>query len=221
MVAPSPLRPEDRPDFEAVLHLALNTPDIRNTLRSDPTTTGPTAARLRTRALANADESTAAAQREYRTYLTLHTSAQPGTSRGHADGSLLPAVAVLTPPGAASSAAILLMLGYVFQLADIQGTLPGSLVTAGWVLALVAATSTLAALTALLTTAMRGRGGSVQPARLEQARLDWQRALLTHGMLPYLRRCIGEEPSVGPAAPTTQPPADPTAESNGSPAQAD
>ncbi|GAB2972032.1 hypothetical protein GCM10023080_040040 [Streptomyces pseudoechinosporeus] len=51
MAHPSGLRPQDRADFEAVLHLALNTPDILSALRADPT--GRAATRLRLRALAH------------------------------------------------------------------------------------------------------------------------------------------------------------------------
>ncbi|GHE71109.1 hypothetical protein [Streptomyces capitiformicae] len=213
MATPFRLRPEDRPDFEAVLHLALNTPDIRNTLRSDPT--GRTAARLRVRALGDADEIVATAQSEYRSFLALHASAQGDAERRPADGSLLPAVAVLTPPVAASSSAVLLVLGYALQLADVQGPLPDSLVTAGWTLALVAAVSAYMAIAALMTTAIRRRGGSPHPARLEQARLNWHQALLTRGMLPHLRGYLGEEPHLQPATPATHPPANFTADSNG------
>jgi hypothetical protein len=164
---PSGLRPQDRADFEAVLHLAPNTPDILGALRADPT--GRAATRLRLRALADADEIAAAAYGEYRTYLTcvaLNTSARGTTPRRPA--GLVAALAVLTPPVAASSAAVLLVLGYLLQLTDVRGTLPGSLITAGWILTLVATLSALIALAALLGTAIRGRGASTHPARLEQ-----------------------------------------------------
>ncbi|MBC7274828.1 MAG: hypothetical protein H5T76_40030 [Streptomyces sp.] len=210
MAAPHRLRPEDRPDFEAVLHLALNTPDIRSALSADPA--GRAATRLRTRALADADDIVGAAQDEYRTYLALRASA-PGSARNRpADGNVLPALAVLTPPVSASSAAILVVLGYALRLADVRGTLPGSLITAGWVLALIAATTTLLALALLLTMAIRRRGASAHPARLERARLDWHQVLLTDGMVPYLRRYIDEQAYIHRTAPKTQsstnPPAD-------------
>ncbi|WP_282701056.1 hypothetical protein [Streptomyces sp. CC219B] len=200
MSDPLRVRPEDRADFEAVLHLALNTPDIRSAMRADPTGRAP--AHLRIRVLADADEINVAAQDEYRQYLALAASAREHTQGHPAEGNVLPAVAVLTPLVAGSSATVLLVLGYVLQLADVQGTLPGSLITAGWILTLVAAASALTAFGALLTTAIRGRGRSTHPARLEQARLEWQQALLTRGMLPYLRRRIGEDPSLRPAPPT-------------------
>jgi hypothetical protein len=65
---PLPLRPEDRPDFEAVLRRALTTTDIRETLDADPS--GRAAARLRRLVLANADEIAAAAHEEYGAYVT-------------------------------------------------------------------------------------------------------------------------------------------------------
>ncbi|GAB2926019.1 hypothetical protein [Streptomyces heilongjiangensis] len=209
MATPFRLHPEDRPDFEAVLHLALNSPDVRNALRPDPT--GRTTARLRVRARGDADAIVSAAQREYRAYLDLRTFTRESTEQHRpADAGLLPAVAVLTPPVAASSSAILLVLGYTLQLMDVEGTLPDSLVTAGWTLALVASISAYVAMAGLVTTAVRRRGGSPPPARLEQTRLAWQQALLTQGMLPHLRRYLSEEQALRPAA---QPPADFTTDS--------
>ncbi|MGP4049936.1 hypothetical protein [Streptomyces sp. 2A115] len=165
MADPSGLRPEDRADFEAVLHLALATPDIRHirhALRADPT--GRAAAtHLRLRALTEADEITAAADGEYHTYLTcfaMNASADQTTPRRPADAGPVATLAVLTPSVATSSAAAL-VLGYLLQLTNVRGALPGSLIAAGWILAPVAALSALIALAALLGTAIRGRGSSV------------------------------------------------------------
>lgn len=195
MSDPVGLRPEERADFEAVLHLALSTPDIRSALRADPT--GGAAARLRVRALADADEITTAAHREYQAYLTcLFLNASAEETEAGAESESLPALAVLTPLVAGPSAAVLLLLGYVLQLADAQGTLPGSLVTAGWVLGTIAGLSALVGLVALLGSAVLGCGPSAHSARLEQARLDWQRALLERGLLPHLRRYVGEDPAL-------------------------
>jgi hypothetical protein len=210
---PSHLRPGDRADFEAVLQLALSTPDIRSALLADPT--GRAAVRMRARALEDADEIAATARNEYRTYLAQHAPARQNPPRRPADSSLWPALAVLTPSVSACSAAVLLVLGYLLQLAHVQGTLPGSLVTAGWILALVAAASTLIALAALLSAAIRGRGGSAQAARREQARLAWQQTLLERGMLPHLRQYIGEDPFPRPTPPTAPSPAAPAADSDG------
>ncbi|MEU6350785.1 hypothetical protein ABZ896_15825 [Streptomyces sp. NPDC047072] len=195
MTTPFRLRAEDRPDFEAVLHLALNTPDVRSVLTADPS--GRTAARLRMRALTDADEIAAAAREEYDDYIALRAAAQ---EEAPAEGSVLPAVAVLTPLVAATSAAVLLTLGYTVQLTDVRPQLSGPLITAGWTLTLLAAAGTLAALTALLTTALRRRPNSTPPALLEQARATWQQSLLTHGMLPHLRRYAVPEQTARPPA---------------------
>ncbi|TRO60516.1 MULTISPECIES: hypothetical protein [unclassified Streptomyces] len=202
MPGPPRLRPEDRADFEDVLRQALSTTDIRTALLADPTSA--TATRLRAQALRAVDEITAAAGDEYREYLAARTTvehnrqsrttvAHGGQSRPASPRALLPALAALTPPIAATAAAVLLVLGYSLRLADAQGPTGGSLVTAGWVFALIAAASTLAGLTALLCTALRTRPGhgdrtGASARNLHHARARWQRALLERGALPYLRR---------------------------------
>lgn len=202
MAGPPRLRPEDRADFEDVLRQALSTTDIRTALLADRTSA--TATRLRAQALRAVDEITAAAGDEYREYLAARTTvehnrqsrttvAHGGQSRPADPGALLPALAALTPPIAATAAAVLLVLGYSLRLADAQGPTGGSLVTAGWVFALIAAASTLAGLTALLCTALRTRPGhgdrtGASARNLHHARARWQRALLERGALPYLRR---------------------------------
>jgi hypothetical protein len=189
---PPRLRPEDRPDFEAVPHLALGTADVHEELRADPT--GRATARQRPLALGDADEIAAAASGEYGVYLTSRTPAQPDPPPYPAVGNPLAALAVLTPLIAATSAAVLLVLGYLLQLSDTESALPGSLITAGWILTLIAGTGALLACAALLRAAVRGGDGSAHSARLQQARLDWQQALLHRGMLPHLRRHLREEP---------------------------
>ncbi|MFF9761331.1 MULTISPECIES: hypothetical protein [Streptomyces] len=199
MADPLRLRPEDRPDFEAVLHLALTTTDVQAALSADPT--GRATARLRLRALGDADETAAAARAEYGAYLALRTSAEPGPPPRPAAGNLLPALAVLTPLVAAASAAVLLVLGHLLRLADAEGPLPGSLFTAGWVLTLIAGAGALLAFAAMLRTAIRDGGGTAHAARLQQARENWQRALLDRGLLPHLRRCLREDPPTCPTPP--------------------
>ncbi|MEU9896592.1 hypothetical protein ACIBCS_33400 [Streptomyces phaeochromogenes] len=222
MAGPTHLRPEDRADFEDVLHRALSTTDIRTALLADPTSAAAT--RLRAQALRAVDEITAAAGDEYREYVaaravmergqqsrtagehgrpsttTVERGRKSGTTVEHgpqsqpaAPGALLPALAALTPPIAGTAAAVLLVLGYSLRLADAQGPMGGSLVTAGWVFALIAVASSLAGLTALLCTALRARPGhgdrtGASARNLHHARARWQRALLERGMLPYLRR---------------------------------
>ncbi|MFD6173041.1 hypothetical protein [Streptomyces coeruleorubidus] len=181
MADPPRLHPEDRADFEAVLDLALSTADIHRAVRADPT--GRTAAQLRAHALAHADDIAAAAGEPYRAYLAARIAARQDARRPLATGTLLPALAVLTPLVAATSAGALLLLGSLLQVADAPGPLPGSLVAAGWTLALVAAVTGLVGLAALLRSALGGRA-----ERVEHARLAWRQALLDRGILPHLLR---------------------------------
>ncbi|MFI7015314.1 hypothetical protein [Streptomyces sp. NPDC050164] len=181
MADPPRLQPEDRADFEAVLDLALSTADLHGAVRADPT--GRTAAHLRAHALAHADAITAAAGEPYRAYLAVRTAVRQDARRPLDTGSLLPALAVLTPLVAATSAGSLLLLGCLLQVAGAPGPLPGSLVSAGWTLALVAAVTGLLGLAALLRSALGGRAD-----RVEHARLAWRQALLDRGMLPHLLR---------------------------------
>ncbi|MFI6012647.1 hypothetical protein ACIBAG_28190 [Streptomyces sp. NPDC051243] len=213
MTGPPCLHPEDRADFQAVLHLALSTPDIRSALNADPNDQAAT--RLRATALQAADEIMTAARNEYQQYVTMRAAARGGPRRRTADGTLLSALMVLTPPVAATSAAVLLVLGYMLQLVDVQGTLPGSLVTAGWVLALVAAVGACIAFATLLHTEMRRRGGPPHADRLEQARLNWQQALLDRGMLPHLRQHIRQNPLRRSSPPEQPPQGAPPADPNG------
>ncbi|WP_328840736.1 hypothetical protein [Streptomyces europaeiscabiei] len=91
--------------------------------------------------------------------------------RRTADAESPSLVAVLTSSLAACPTAVALALGHLLQLAGARGTLPGSLVAAGWTLAVFAAASTLPAFAALCRTALRGPGDPARPARPEQARL--------------------------------------------------
>ncbi|MFI8891843.1 hypothetical protein [Streptomyces paradoxus] len=186
MADPSRLRPEDRADFETVLHHALGTADIRGALGADPA--GRAAAHLRAHALAHADDIAAAAEGPYRSYLAVRRAARQETRRLLGTGELLPALAVLTPLVAGTSAAALLLTGGLLHLADALGPLPGSLVAAGWTLALVAAATGLVTLAALLHTALRRSGVPPAVDQVEHARLVWRQELLDRGMLPHLRR---------------------------------
>ena len=211
MADPTHLRPEDRPDFESILRLAVSSAGIRKSLLADPS--GQAAIRARKGALDSADEITVATGTEYALYVALRAAARRGTSRpSTSHGTLLSALAVLTPVIAAVSAAALLLLGYTLQLAGTAGDLPRSLVTVGWVLTLVAAPSTLVALAALLRTALRERREPPTAERVEQARLSWHQALLDRGMVPHLRQYLAEEQLPGTAetcpAPTRARPTD-------------
>ncbi|WP_327347590.1 hypothetical protein [Streptomyces europaeiscabiei] len=76
--------------------------------------------------------------------------------RRTADAESLSLVAVLTPSLVTCPAAVVLALGHLLQLAGARGTLPGSLVAAGWTLAVFAAASALPACAALCRTALSG-----------------------------------------------------------------
>ncbi|MFJ8113164.1 hypothetical protein [Streptomyces sp. NPDC096132] len=202
MTGPPRLRPEDRADFEAVLRLALRGKALRAVLLTDPTNRA--ADRLRAEALDAADAITAAAGEEYGAYLTVRATAGRGPRHSSADGTLLPAITVLTPLVAATSATVVLVLGYTLHLVFPAGTLPGSLVTAGWVLAVVAAVSALVALAVLLRTALRQRGDTLPDYRVQQTRLVWRQALLDRGMIPHLLRYAAEDPVLGGGPPPPQ-----------------
>ncbi|MGW6548420.1 hypothetical protein ACWGBH_37080, partial [Streptomyces massasporeus] len=115
----------------------------------------------------------------------------------------LPALAVLTPLVAGTSAAALLLIGALLHAADALGPLPGSLVTAGWTLALVAAVTGLVTLAAVLRTALRRRGVPPAADQVEHARPVWRQELLDRGMLPHPRRVLGPHPgtAITPCSP--------------------
>jgi hypothetical protein len=53
----------------------------------------------------------------------------------------------------------------------------------------------------MLRTAIRGGDRTAHAARLQQARQNWQRALLDQGLLPHLRRYLREDPPFCPTPP--------------------
>ncbi|MEG8274893.1 hypothetical protein [Streptomyces sp. AHA2] len=200
MAAPHRLGPEDRADFEAVLTQALGSAGFREALGPDPD--GRAEAHLRADALAHADAIAAAAREPYRDYLAVRRAARHRPRPSSGTGSLLPALAVLTPLVSTVSALALLALGGTLHAVGVPGPLPGSLLTSGWTLALVAAVTGLVAAAALLRTALDRR---VPPAadQVEHARLIWRQALLDRGMLPHLRRHLLPHPeaAITPCSP--------------------
>lgn len=219
MNSPPHLRPEDRADFEQVLHLALNVADIRAARTDGRAETD--ADHLRDQVLAAQGPIAAAASGEYRKLLKARAGAsrpstlrlhRPSTTRGV--GVWLPAVAVLAPLISAVAALILLLLGYGMRLAEGDVELAGALVAAGWVGAVLAAGTASIALAALLGTAIRRRAADAPSHRLrtrgsevQRAREAWRQALLERGILPYLREHLADtpdRPSAGrpPAAPS-------------------
>ncbi|GGV08708.1 hypothetical protein [Streptomyces spectabilis] len=210
------LRPEDRADFAWVLALALDVTEIRTALARSPVT--PDTARLRARALADADGIAATAADEYRTYLRARAAVMPSHATtappagippigsgsgatGQGAGALLPALGVLTPLISAVAATVFLLFGYGLRFATPRSQAATTLVTAGWVCALAMAVSTGIGLCALLATALRSRArppsGHSLPLRnpeAERARSAWHQALLERGLLPYLRRELTVSP---------------------------
>lgn len=172
-------------EFERLLQCALDVADIRSALRADPT--GRAARRLRDQALDATEEIAAAAGDEYRDYLAAREA------RAADEGGLWPVLAVLTPLVAAVAAALLLLIGYGFRLADAAPRFAASVTTAGWALALTAVVTVSVGLWALVRTALRQRDGTSDAqgpdggTDVERARERWRGALLERGLLPYLR----------------------------------
>ncbi|WP_230197042.1 hypothetical protein [Streptomyces coriariae] len=205
MIGGPALRPQDRVDFETVLDMALALTDVRAGLRDDLDRNSTT--RLRAQALGAAEEIAAAAGAEYRAYCAVRTAvgrraSAPDGRFPAPDGAVWPVLAVLVPAVSAVAAAALLLIGYGLRLVGQGEGFAASVVTAGWMLALVAAVTTAAGLWALLLTALRGRDepgtaspgarGSANGADVERARERWREALLERGVLPYLRLHLPE-----------------------------
>ncbi|MFJ5684554.1 hypothetical protein [Streptomyces sp. NPDC093099] len=224
---------EDRADFEQVLRLALDTPEIRESLRRPGVRAD--AEHLRSQALAAAGTISAAAAPEYTAYLRLcdatrHPTAHLPDRPHQADAStvdastggrgLLAALAVLAPVLSVTAAAIFLLIGYALRLADFQQPLADALVGTGWLTAALAALAAVIAAAALVVTAVRHRsaaGGHPRhhtPAVIE-ARAAWRQALLERGMLPFLRRQL--HPLAQAPAPAPAPDPAPDADAQPSP----
>ncbi|WP_320784740.1 hypothetical protein [Streptomyces sp. CRN 30] len=197
------LRPEDRSVVEEAVRQALDDSDVRAVLTTDPT--GRTGSRLLRQALDDAEEIAAAAGEEYRVYLTARTATRIARSapRGGMPGvrsTLRDALAVVVPLVSAAAAALLLLTGYGLRLADTAAGPASTLVTAGWLLALVAAATACYGLQRLLRTVLNRRKGAPGGGGLtaERAREQWLRALMDKGVLPYLRHHL---PAGHPGAP--------------------
>ncbi|MCF1647065.1 hypothetical protein [Streptomyces indiaensis] len=139
----------------------------------------------------------------YRSCLAVRGAARHEAWRLPGTGELLPVLAVLTPLVAGTSAAALLLIGGLLHVADALGPLPGSLVAAGWTLALVAAPTGLAGLAGLLYTGLHRRGAPPAADRVDHARLVRRQEPLDRGMLPHLRRHPGSHPgtAITPCSP--------------------
>ncbi|MFK0118111.1 hypothetical protein [Streptomyces sp. NPDC090994] len=169
------LRPEDRADVERL---------VRQTLDAGSGPEGGSSRPLLWQALRDVEEIAAAAGDEYRAYLTAK-GARPAPRR-----PLWDAFAVLTPLVSATAAALLLLTGYLLRLAGTAAHWASTMVTTGWLCALVAVVSGAVGLWTVLRTALNrpapdpGDG----EAAVTAARERWRRALLDRGLLPYLER---------------------------------
>lgn len=108
-------------------------------------------------------------------------------------------VAVLAPVLSVTAAVIFLLFGHALALADPEPAIARPMRDIGWVFLALAAVCVLLAFVGLLVAAIRneartsirasraaaGRGDLAQ--ELARAREDWRRALLDHGIMPFLR----------------------------------
>ncbi|GAA2637155.1 hypothetical protein [Streptomyces axinellae] len=214
---PLRLHKRDRPDFERVLHQALQSDHVQQALRAS--SSGAAAAvELRARARDDADSIVSASREEYAAYLRLRTGADKRAARltrpSGAHGQGLPAaLAVLTPAISGTAAAIFLLLGYGMRLTGTHQELAGSLVRTGWAGAALAALALAAGMAGVLLAALRNRAAAKRShgraGELEQARKDWQSALLERGMLPFVQHLLAQWGTGGPETDGSSAPAKP------------
>jgi hypothetical protein len=204
MTSVPPLSREDRPDFAAVVELALHTITARAGFPDGAAPPGTE--RLRALALRAADEIAACAAAEYEAYVAARAAAEPDTVRDAApdaagrDGGpgVLATAAVLIPLLAGAAAVIFLLLGYALALGDPEPALAAPLRTAGWFFAVVAGCGVVCAAAGLLVTAVRNGTATRQapvafrevPPAAARAAAAWREALLERGVLPFLERAL-------------------------------
>ncbi|WP_326614404.1 hypothetical protein OG949_39690 [Streptomyces scopuliridis] len=229
------LRPEDKRDYERVLDRALNSPRIREAIRSADAVVN--AEQLRTKALGARATITAAVLPEYRLYLRLRTDSSTvppagsggkndngegggGAGGGRSSRGIMGAVGFLVPALAAMATIAFLVVGYGLRLATTgsRSRLADGLVTAGWVAAAVAVLAALLGLVGVLVTASRNRAiayadhASATDPAVSEARETWHRALLDRGIYPFLLdrlRAAGSGDTPEGASPDTDDDQDP------------
>ncbi|MEE1942541.1 hypothetical protein V1L54_24585 [Streptomyces sp. TRM 70361] len=196
MIPPTYLRTEE-PEFEQLVHQALRRADIRHAIRQVPGEL--TLGHLRDRAMEKRHIIAAAAATEYQAHLERRGAAGAGSWKGHAEGTAsadghgcLAAVVVLTPIPSSAAAAFFLVLGYGISLSSAQGTLADALIGAGHTAVIAASISIAIGVACLLLTVARHHSsppGSTWDREAELRRLheSWRQALLTRGILPFLR----------------------------------
>lgn len=212
---------EDRPEYERILADALRHAHERPGLDGIGDRLNPE--QLRTMALDATPLITAAAATEYDHYVTvrgelrgpgaLDTQASgPGSAADDSDptgAGTLAVISALAPVLAGTAALIFLLIGYSLKALSPAPAFAGTMVTAGWFFAAVAAAAILVAAVGLLVTALRN-GATALPATDEEeelpedvarAREAWRHALLERGILPFLRDALADQ-TAGPASRT-------------------
>ncbi|MFD9500884.1 hypothetical protein [Streptomyces sp. NPDC060035] len=212
---------EDRPEYERILADSLRHARERPDL--DGVGDRLNTEQLRTMALNATALITAAAATEYEHYVKvrgeLRGPADPagnesalGPAPDEADragAGTLAVIAALAPVLACSAALIFLLVGYLLKALSPDLAFGGTLVTAGWFFAAVAAAAILVAAVGLLITALRNGAtalpavddGQELPEDVARAREAWRHALLERGILPFLRDALAD-PTAGPASRT-------------------
>jgi hypothetical protein len=124
-----------------------------------------------------------------------------GNGNGNGSG-LVAVVAALVPVLAAIAAVIFLLLGYALGLADPEPAMAKPMREVGWIFVVLAAIGLLLAVAGLMIAAIhngsqtsihaRPAGGTGPLAQeVARAREEWRRALLDHGIMPFLREHAG------------------------------
>jgi hypothetical protein len=212
---------EDRPEYERILADALRHAHERPDLAGIGDRLN--AEQLRTMALEATPLITAAATTEYQHYVKVRGELRGPDDPGDRDSVLEPAtgepdtegagtlavITALAPVLAGAAALIFLLVGYVLKAVSPALAFAGTMVTAGWFFAAVAAAAILVAAVGLLLTALHN-GATALPAVDEEeelpedvarAREAWRHALLERGILPFLRDALAD-PTAGPASRT-------------------
>jgi hypothetical protein len=225
---------EDREDYERILDNALRAAPHRPEFALFHSRIGHE--RLRTMALEATETITSAAAAEYQRYVKLRDAVPALPARrsgplrdmgravtsggdeflaahgGAASGAGLVAVlATLAPVLAGAAAAIFLLVGYALRLLSPQSEFGKTLLSVGWVFAVITAISVLLAGIGLLVIALRNGSTSLRaeaPNRrrllLEEAHEAWRHALVERGVVPFVKQALTEldtqEPQ--PAEPT-------------------
>ncbi|XIE79306.1 hypothetical protein AB6O49_17280 [Streptomyces sp. SBR177] len=214
-VAPH-LLTEDRAEYERVLDDALRNAHAHPDLAGAGTRLST--AQLRAMALNATALITTAAAAEYDHFVKVReqfreqaraTSAVPDAAEvlaaGPGGAGLVAVVTVLAPLLAGTAAVIFLLVGGLLRMLDPAPAFADALLTAGLFFGVVAAAGLLWAGAGLLVTARRNSATEV-PAEapddeLSRAREAWRAALLTRGVLPFLRTALAAAPAPSPAPP--------------------